>query len=67
LPKRPSDFAPEVIGFGSVTLILACSQARISGAVEVAAIGNGIEMLSAENPRRVKTRARLPSRRTISR
>ena len=31
LPKRPSAFAPDVIGFGSVTVILACSHARISG------------------------------------
>ena len=30
LPKRPSDFAPDVIGFGSVTVISACSHARIS-------------------------------------
>ena len=31
LPKRPSDFAPDVIGFGSVTVMSACSHARISG------------------------------------
>jgi hypothetical protein len=30
LPKRPAAFAFEVIGFGSVTVIPASSQARIS-------------------------------------
>jgi hypothetical protein len=30
LPKRPSAFEFEVIGFGSVTVMPACSQASIS-------------------------------------
>jgi hypothetical protein len=28
--KRPSDFAPEVIGLGSVTVMFSCSHANIS-------------------------------------
>jgi hypothetical protein len=30
LPKRPSAFAPDVIGFGNVTVIPAFAQATIS-------------------------------------
>jgi len=33
---------PDVIGFGSVTVIPACSHARILLAAEVAAIGDGL-------------------------
>jgi hypothetical protein len=50
LPKRPSAFAPEVIGFGQRHRDPACSQARIS--FEGAAIGDDIE------PLRVKRRLR---------
>jgi hypothetical protein len=44
LPKRPSDFAPDVNGFGNGLLAR-----QYLGAAEVAAIGNGFEMVCAKN------------------
>src|SRR6476646_5929968 len=48
LPKRPSAFAFEVIGFGSVTVIPASSHGPNLFAVEVTAVGDGIELLHAQ-------------------
>ena len=48
-PNSPSDFAPDVIGFGIVTVMSTCSQARIFRTVQVAAISNDIEMVSTKN------------------